>query len=62
MNKIIIFFLTFFILLHSKSFSEIEIKKIKNKNIEVIRFQSPDTKFPDKDDVLAQIHFPKNIN
>lgn len=62
MHKIIFLFLTFLILSNTNSFSEIEIKKIKNKNIEVIKFQSPDKKFPDKDDVVAQIHFPKNIN
>ena len=48
----------FIILNNTKSFSDIEIKKIKNKNIEVIKFQVPDKKFPGKDEVLAQIHFP----
>ena len=45
---------------NAKSLSDIEIKKIKNKDIEVIKFQVPDKKLPGKDDVLAQIHFPKN--
>ena len=55
-------FLTFVIFFNSKVFSDIELKKIKDKNIEVIKFQVPDHKFPGKDDVLAQIHFPKNNN
>ena len=45
----------------TKSFSDIEVKIIKKQNIEVIKFQMPDQKFPGKDDVLAQIHFPSNI-
>ena len=57
-----ILFLTFVIFFNSKVFSDIELKKIKDKNIEVIKFQVPDYKFPGKDDVLAQIHFPKNNN
>ena len=35
----------FIVLNNTKSFSDIEIKKIKNKNIEVIKFQVPDKKF-----------------
>jgi predicted esterase len=58
----IIFFLVFVILFNSKVFSDIEVKKIKNKNIEVIKFQAPDHNFPNNDDVLAQIYFPKNNN
>ena len=58
----IIFFLTFVILFNSKVFSDIEVKKIKDKNIEIIKFQAPDHNFPNNDDVLAQIHFPKNNN
>ena len=58
----IIFFLTFVILFNSKVFSDIEVKKIKDKNIEVIKFQAPDRNFPNNDDVLAQIYFPKNNN
>ena len=56
------FFLAFIILFNSKVFSDIEVKKIKNKNIEVIKFQAPDHNFPNNDDVLAQIYFPKNNN
>ena len=64
MQKIlgIIFLLTFIILFNSKVFSDIEVKKIKDKNIEIIKFQAPDHNFPNNDDVLAQIHFPKNNN
>ena len=56
------FFLAFIIFFNSKVFSDIEVKKIKNKNIEVIKFQAPDHNFPNNDDVLAQIYFPKNNN
>jgi dienelactone hydrolase len=49
-------------LFNSKVFSNIEVKKIKDKNIEVIKFQVPDQKFPGKDDILVQIHFPKKNN
>ena len=56
------FFLAFIILFNSKVFSNIEVKKIKDKNIEVIKFQAPDHNFPNNDDVLAQIYFPKNNN
>ena len=58
----IIFILVFVILFNSKVFSDIEVKKIKDKNIEVIKFQAPDRNFPNNDDVLAQIYFPKNNN
>ena len=62
MQKIlgIIFFLSFVIFFNSKVFSDIVVKKIKDKNIEVVKFQSPDHNFPNNDDVLAQIYFPKN--
>tara|TARA_B110001452_G_scaffold67107_1_gene53944 strand:+ start:28 stop:981 length:954 start_codon:yes stop_codon:yes gene_type:complete len=58
----IIFILVFIISFNSKVFSGIEVKKIKEKNIEVIKFQAPDRNFPNNDDVLAQIYFPKNNN
>ena len=63
MRKIflIIFFILFIAPYNSKSYSDIEVKKIKNLNIEVIKFQMPDQKFPGKDDVLAQIHFPNDF-
>ena len=58
----IIFILVFTISINSKVFSDTEVKKIKDKNIEVIKFQAPDRNFPNNDDVLAQIYFPKNNN
>ena len=58
----IIFILVLVISFNSKVFSDIEVKKIKDKNIEVIKFQAPDRNFPNNDDVLAQIYFPKNNN
>ena len=62
MKKFLILFAILTILINSKSFSEIEIKKIKSKNIEIIKFQAPDRNFPNNDDVLAQIYFPRNNN
>ena len=62
MKKIVIFSSLFLIIFTSNSFSKIEIKKVKKHNIELIKFQSPDRRFPGKNDVIAQIHFPKNIN
>ena len=58
----IIFFILSIASYDTKSFSDIKVKIIKKQNIEVIKFQMPDQKFPGKDDVLAQIHFPSNIN
>ncbi len=57
----IIFFILSIASYDTKSFSDIEVKIIKKQNIEVIKFQMPDQKFPGRDDVLAQIHFPSNI-
>ena len=57
----IIFFILSIVSYDTKSFSDIEVKIIKKQNIEVIKFQMPDQKFPGRDDVLAQIHFPSNI-
>ena len=57
MNKILT--LLTILLLSTNALSEIEIKNFKKKNIEVIKFQVPDRKFPGKNDVVAQIHFPK---
>ena len=61
-EKYYTFLSLFLIAFTSNSFSKIEIKKVKRHNIELIKFQSPDRRFPGKDDVIAQIHFPKNIN
>ena len=60
--KILLSTLLSLILLSTSVFAKVEIKKFKNKNIEVIKFQVPDRKLPGKDDVLAQIHFPKKTN
>lgn len=57
----IIFFILSIASYDTKSFSDIKVKIIKKQNIEVIKFQMPDQKFPGKDDVLAQIHSPSNI-
>ena len=60
--KILLSTLLSLILLSTSVFAKVEIKKFKNTNIEVIKFQVPDRKLPGKDDVLAQIHFPKKTN
>jgi len=39
-----------------------ETKIFEEKNIEVLKFKVPDKKFPNKDYVLAQIHFPKTLD
>ena len=39
-----------------------ETKNFEEKNIDVLKFKVPDKKFPNKDYVLAQIHFPKILN
>ena len=39
-----------------------ETKNFEEKNIVVLKFKVPDKKFPNKDYVLAQIHFPKILN
>jgi hypothetical protein len=57
MNKILTLLSILF--LSTNALSEIEIKNFKKKNIEVIKFQVADRKFPGKSDVVAQIHFPK---
>lgn len=62
MKNIIIFLSLFLIVFTSKSFSKIEIKEVKKYNVELIKFQSPDRNFPSKDDIVAQIHFPRNVN
>ena len=58
--RFIFFSIIFFILTFDSEY-KIEIKKIKKKNIELIKFQSPDRRHPGKDDVVAQIHFPKKV-
>ena len=39
-----------------------EIKTFQDESIVVLKFSVPDKKFPNKDRVLAQIHFPKLLN
>lgn len=39
-----------------------ETKNFEEKNIDVLKFKVPDKKFPNKDYILAQIHFPKILN
>jgi hypothetical protein len=58
----LVFLSTIFFILTLGSEAKIEIKKIKNKNIELIKFQSPDSRYPGKDDIVAKIHFPKNMS
>lgn len=58
----LVFLSTIFFILTLGSEAKIEIKKIKNKNIELIKFQSPDSRYPGKDDIVAEIHFPKNMS
>lgn len=53
------FYFIIFIFLSLESKAQNEIIKIKNKNIELIKFISPDDKFPRKDEVIAEIHLPK---
>ena len=39
-----------------------EMKTFEDETIVVLKFNAPDKKFPNKDLVLAQIHFPKLLN
>ena len=39
-----------------------EIKTFEDETVVVFKFNVPDKKFPNKDHVLAQIHFPKLLN
>ena len=59
--KILLSTLLSLIFFSTSVFAKVEIKNFKNKNIEVIKFQVPDRKFPGKDDVVAQVHFPKKL-
>ena len=55
----IFFYFTILIVLSFKAEAQNEIIKIDSKNIELIKFTSPDDKFPGKDVVIAEIHLPK---
>jgi dienelactone hydrolase len=63
MKKVlIIILLPFFYNGTANADNSYEIKNFEEKNIVVLKFKVPDKKFPNKDYVLAQIHFPKILN
>jgi dienelactone hydrolase len=63
MKKVlIIILLSFFYNGTANADNSYEIKNFEEKNIVVLKFKVPDKKFPNKDYVLAQIHFPKILN
>ena len=55
----IIFFLFCGVIYADNSY---EMKTFEDETIVVLKFNAPDKKFPNKDLVLAQIHFPKLLN
>ena len=63
MKKVlIIILLSFFYNGTANADNSYEIKNFEEKNIVVLKFKVPDKKFPNKDYVLAQTHFPKILN
>ena len=63
MKKVlIIILLSFFYNGTANADNSYEINNFEEKNIVVLKFKVPDKKFPNKDYVLAQIHFPKILN
>ena len=63
MKKVlIIILLSFFYNGSTNADNSYETKNFEEKNIDVLKFKVPDKKFPNKDYVLAQIHFPKILN
>ena len=63
MKKVlIIILLSFFYNGTANADNSYETKIFEEKNIVVLKFKVPDKKFPNKDYVLAQIHFPKILN
>jgi dienelactone hydrolase len=63
MKKVlIIILLSFFYNGTANADNSYEIKNFEEKNIVALKFKVPDKKFPNKDYVLAQIHFPKILN
>ena len=63
MKKVlIIILLSFFYNGTANADNSYETKNFEEKNIVVLKFKVPDKKFPNKDYVLAQIHFPKILN
>tara|TARA_Y200000002_G_C22564645_1_gene613962 strand:- start:4 stop:948 length:945 start_codon:yes stop_codon:yes gene_type:complete len=63
MKKVlIIILLSFFYYGTTNAENSYETKIFEEKNILVLKFKVPDKKFPNKDYVLAQVHFPKILN
>ncbi len=59
---LLILLLSFFYIGITNADNSYETKNFEEKNIVVLKFKVPDKKFPNKDYVLAQIHFPKILN
>ena len=63
MKKVLITILLFFFYNGTTNAdNSYETKNFEEKNIAVLKFKVPDKKFPNRDYVLAQIHFPKLLN
>tara|TARA_Y100000022_G_scaffold195444_1_gene201121 strand:- start:2 stop:943 length:942 start_codon:yes stop_codon:yes gene_type:complete len=63
MKKLLIIILSsFFCYSTTNADNSFETKVFEEKNIVVLKFKVPDKKFPNRDYVLAQIHFPKILN
>ena len=63
MKKVLlIILLSFFYNGTANADNSYETKNFEEKNIVVLKFKVPDKKFPNKDYVLAQVHFPKILN
>ena len=63
MKKVLIIILfSFFCYGTANAENSYETKIFEEKNIFVLKFKVPDKKFPNRDYVLAQVHFPKILN
>ena len=63
MKKVLIIILLFFFYNGTTNAdNSYETKNFEEKNIVVLKFKVPDKKFPNRDYVLAQIHFPKLLD
>ena len=63
MKKVLIIILfSFFYYGTTNAENSNETKIFEEKNILVLKFKVPDKKFPNRDYVLAQVHFPKILN
>ena len=62
MKKIFIYIIFFLFCGVVYADNSYEIKTFEDETIVVLKFNAPDKKFPNKDYVLAQIHFPKLHN